>query len=211
MTLRLASPLRRLGASFGAALLTLLIAIPAFAGPPTDFVKAKSDKLFNIINQPVGKDRTAALKTEVHTLVDYEELAKRALGQHWEKRTPAEKQEFIGLLEELVELNYANRFKSGSKEASYKVRYTDEKVREKTRQAIVKTMVDYGGESTGLDYKLLQREGAAPGEFTIYDVVFDDISLEETYRDSYVPIIDKEGWPSLIKRMKDRLAELRKG
>lgn len=210
MTLRNAT-LRRMTTAFGVALLTLLVAVPALAGPPTDFVKGRSDKLFNIINQPVGKERTAALKSEVHTLIDYEELAKRALGVHWEKRTPAEKQEFITILEELVELNYANRFKSGTTNASYKVRYTDEKVREKTRQSIVKTEVDYAGESTGLDYKLFQREGAAAGEYTIYDVVFDDISLEETYRDSYVPIIDKEGWASLVKRMKDRLVELRKG
>lgn len=202
--------LHRLTTALLAALLTLAIAIPAFAGPPTDFVKGKSDRLFNIINQPVGKERTESLKTEVRTLVDYNELAGRALGEHWTKRSDAEKQEFIALLEELVEVNYANRFKSHSKELSYKVNYVDEKIREKTGQAIVKTRVDYGKEATSLDYKLLQR-GADTTTFTIYDIVFDDISLEETYRESYVPIIAKEGWASLIKRMKDRLAELKKG
>ena len=32
----------------------------------------------------------------------------------------------------------------------------------------------------------------------------------ETYRDSYVPIITKQGWGELISRMKARLDELKR-
>lgn len=188
-------------------LLALLIAAPALAGVPTDFVKKKSEKLFEVVNQPVGPSRTAALKAEARTLVNYEELARRALGKHWEARSEAEQKAFIDLLEKLVELNYANRFKSKAKATKYAVDYTGEKVREETGQAIVKTKVTYGAEVFTLDYKLLTPKGGDP---TIYDAVFDDISLEETYRDSYVPIIEKEGWASLMKRMEDKLASLSK-
>jgi phospholipid transport system substrate-binding protein len=198
------------GASLGAAkILTacvvLLMAVPAFAGPSTDFVKKKSSELFNVVNQPVGKARTAAMKKEVRGLVNYEELASRALGAHWKARSAAEKKKFIGLLEQLVELNYADRFKEKSGDKNYEVKYLGEKVRESTKQAIVKTSVSYGGETFTFDYKLVEGGGG----FTIYDIVFDDISLEETYRESYVPIIDKEGWASLIGRMESKLKELR--
>ncbi len=188
-------------------LLAFLVAVPAFAGPPTDFVKKKSEKLFDVVNQPVGAKRTTALKAEARSLVNYEELAKRALGKHWEARTDVEKKAFIDLLERLVELNYANRFQAKASTTKYTVAYTGEKVREGTGQAIVKTKVTYGDEVFTLDYKLLMKKDAEP---TIYDAVFDDISLEETYRDSYVPIIEKEGWPSLIKRMKKKLDSLDK-
>jgi phospholipid transport system substrate-binding protein len=194
-----------------ALLIALLVALaaPAWAGPPTDFVKQKSTQLFEIINQDLGPKRTESMKKEVRALVNYEELATRALGEQWQKRSPDEKKEFIALLEQLVELNYANRFQDKKAGQNYQVKYTDEKVREASKQAIVKTVVTYGGESFTLDYKLLQREGDAG--FVIYDAVFDEISLEETYREAYVPIIEKEGWASLIKRMKDKLAELKKG
>ena len=187
--------------------LLLMSASYAVAGPPTDFVKKKSERLFEVVNEPVGPARTKALKKEVRALVNYEELAKRALGEHWTARTDAEKKEFIGLLERLVELNYANRFKTSSKERQYTVKYVGEKVRESTGQSIVKTQVTYGEEVFTLDYKLLLRDG----DLTIYDAVFDDISLEETYRESYVPIIKKEGWNSLLKRMKDKLKQLEGG
>lgn len=188
-------------------LLAFLVAVPAFAGPPTDFVKKKSEALFEVVNQPVGPKRTKALKAEARSLVNYEELAKRALGKHWEARSDAEKKSFINLLERLVELNYANRFKAKAKTTKYVVAYTGEKLRESTGQAIVKTKVTYGEEVFTLDYKLLMKKDGDP---TIYDAVFDDISLEETYRDSYVPIIEKEGWDSLIKRMEAKLKDLEK-
>jgi phospholipid transport system substrate-binding protein len=188
-------------------LISLLLCMPALAGAPSDFVKKKSERLFDVVNQPIGPARTKALKAEVRTLVSYEELAKRSLGKHWAERSDAEKKEFVDILERLVEFNYADRFKSRSSSKSYKVAYTDEKVREGTGQAIVKTTVTYGDEVFTLDYKLIIKDGNS----TIYDAVFDDISLEETYRESYVPIIEKEGWGSLIKRMKDKLAELEKG
>jgi phospholipid transport system substrate-binding protein len=188
-------------------LLAFLVALPAFAGAPTDFVKKKSESLFEVVNQPVGAKRTKALKAEARALVNYEELAKRALGKHWDARTDAEKKSFIDLLERLVELNYANRFQAKSKTIKYTVAYSGEKVRESTGQAIVKTKVTYGDEVFTLDYKLITKKG---GEPTIYDAVFDDISLEETYRESYVPIIEKEGWPSLISRMEKKLKDLEK-
>jgi phospholipid transport system substrate-binding protein len=194
--------------TFFVGLLTaMMVALPAFAGPPTDFVRLKSDSLFDVINDPVSPKRTAALKKEVRTLVAYDELAKRSLGKHWEARSEAERKKFIGLLEELVELNYANRFNQRQKNLRYMVSYTDEKVRAKTGQAIVKTEVKYGDELVLLDYKLVNQDKK---DYVIYDVVFDDISLEETYREAYVPIIDKEGWGSLIARMEAKLKELRK-
>lgn len=189
------------------AALTLAITSPAFAGPPTDFVKNKSAKLVEIINQPVGDARTKAMQGEVRTLVNYDELAKRALGEHWAKRSEAERKEFISLLERLVELNYANRFKEKRSGQDYKVNYTDEKERAETGQAIVKTEISYGKDVFTIDYKLVNVSQA----YTIYDIVFDEVSLEETYREAYVPIIAKEGWASLLKRMKDKLTELERG
>ena len=198
--------LLRAGTSSAAAIVVLLMTAVAFAGPPTDFVRAKSKQLIDIVNQAPGKARTNALKKEARSLIDYQELAKRALGEHWEARSDKEKKEFIELLESLVELNYADRFKQKSSDANYEVKYLDEKVRKK--MAIVKTQVTYSKDQFTLAYKLLERK-SADGGFIIFDAVFDDVSLEESYRDAYVPIIEKEGWASLMKRMNDKLKELK--
>jgi len=196
----------RAGVSSAAAILVLLMTAVAFAGPPTDFVRTKSKQLIDIVNQAPGKARTKALKKEARSLIDYQELAKRALGKHWADRSEQEKKDFIELLESLVELNYADRFKQKSSDANYEVQYLDEKVRKK--MAIVKTRVKYSKDDFTLAYKLLERKNAEGG-YIIFDAVFDDVSLEESYRDAYVPIIEKEGWASLMKRMNAKLKELK--
>lgn len=198
--------LLRAGVSSGVAFIVLLMAAVAFAGPPTDFVKTKSKQLIEIVNQNPSKARTKALKKEARSLIDYEELAKRALGKHWEARSDQEKKDFVQLLESLVELNYADRFKQKSSDANYEVSYLKEKVRK--NQAVVKTRVKYSQDQFTIDYKLMERK-SADGGFIIYDAVFDDVSLEESYGEAYVPIIEKEGWDALMKRMRDKLKELK--
>lgn len=202
-----AAPLARFGAALSLALAVLMVSAVALAGPPTDFVKGKSVKLLDIANQDPSPKRTKALRAEARALIDYEELAKRSLGKHWEARSADEKKTFITLLESIVELNYSDRFNRKAGEKTFSTKYLGEKTRK--NQAIVKTTIKNGPEVFTVDYKLLARE-SAEGGFVIYDVVFDEVSLEETYRDSYVPIIEKEGWPSLIKRMRSKLAELKK-
>jgi ABC-type transporter MlaC component len=71
----------------------------------------------------------------------------------------------------------------------------------------VKTEITYGKDVFTIDYKLVNMSQT----YTIYDIVFDEVSLEETYREAYVPIIAKEGWANLLKRMKDKLTELERG
>ena len=70
--------------------------------------------------------------------------------------------------------------------------------------ALVKVDVVLKDGKKPLVYKLLQRGGS----WVVFDIVIDDISLEETYSEDYTAIIVDEGWPALIQKMKDRVKEL---
>lgn len=185
------------------AAVTMLTALPAFANP-TDYVKKQTDVVTKVLQKPDSTSREGELKKLVKETIDFRELAARALGEHWSKRTPEEQQEFLDLLQDLLQANYENKLEGQTLGKDYEVKYTDEKIRED--KAIVKTTIVTKEESKPVEYKLYKQED---GDWSIFDIVIDDISLEETYRDSYVEIIDKEGWPALIKRMKDKSAEIR--
>ncbi len=170
---------------------------------PTDYVKKRTDDVTKILSKKDSKKRQEQLKDVLQQTIDFRELASRALGQHWTARTPEEQQEFLDLLQELLQANYEGKLSGKTLGKDYEIKYADEKVR--ADKAIVKTVVVAKEESKPVDVKLVKK-----GEdWSIYDVVIDDISLEETYRDSYVEIIEKEGWTSLIQRMKDKAAEIR--
>lgn len=180
-----------------------LFALPAFAGEPTDYVKERTQTVTDVLAKKDSKKRSKELEKVLGQTIDFEVLASRALGEHWEKRTEDEREEFLGLLMELLQANYQTKLEGRALGKDYTISYVDEKTRED--KAIVKTSVEAKGESRPVDYRLLKKDG----KWIIYDVVIDDISLEETYREAYTEIIKEEGWASLINRMKEKVEEIR--
>ncbi len=184
------------------ALALVFVSATSFAGEPTDYVKSKTKEVTSILSKKESKSRTEKLRKVLETTIDFRELAKRSLGEHWEARTPEEQEEFLSLLQELLRANYETKLGGNTLGEDYTIKYADEATRKD--RAIVKTMISHKEESKPVDYKLIKKDA-----WTIYDVVIDDISLEETYRESYVEIIEDEGWDSLITRMKERVDEIK--
>lgn len=184
------------------ALLIALVATTAWA-TPTDYVKEKTGTVTTILERPDSKKRQKNLHKVLEQTIDFRELASRALGEHWSARSSEEQQQFLDLLQELLQANYEGKLEGSTLGEDYEIKYLEEKTR--GDKAIVKTMVVTKEEEKPVDYKLIEKESG----WTIFDVVIDDISLEETYRESYTEIIKEEGWDSLIQRMKDKAKELR--
>ena len=186
-----------------AGIFALSSATVAFAAEPTDYVKKRTGEVTKTLSKPDSKKRQKKLKKVLQETIDFRELASRALGEHWSARTPEEQQQFLDLLQELLQANYEGKLSGKTLGDDYQIEYTEEKTR--GDKAIVKTVVIAKEEKKPVDYKLVKKGDG----WTIFDVVIDDISLEETYRESYVDIIEKEGWDSLIQRMKDKAKQLR--
>lgn len=191
--------------SVGVFLLTSMLAVPAFAGAPTDYVKKRTEKVTTVLSKDESKKRTAELEEILQATIDFRELAGRALGEHWDKRSEEEKTEFLDLLQKLLQANYETKLQGRTLGKDYEIVYVEEKTRDD--RAIVKTKIVVKEESRPVDYRLVKKDN----KWIIYDVVIDDISLEETYRESYTEIIKEEGWDALIDRMKQRVEEIRSG
>jgi len=70
-------------------LLVLLAAIIATAGEPTDQVRRSVDEVIKVVqSQPDGPSRRAEVRCIANQLFDFEETARRALGQHWQRARP---------------------------------------------------------------------------------------------------------------------------
>lgn len=86
-----------------------------WAGEPLDLVKAAVEKVFQILGDPQLKtrekkrERIERLKQVVNPIFDYDEMARRSLGQHWRKRTPAEQEEFTALFRAFLESVYSEK------------------------------------------------------------------------------------------------------
>src|SRR5262249_54293987 len=95
----------------------------AHAGPPTDQLKTAGDQIVLILEDPMLKpdarteERRAALRREADKIFDFEETSKRALGPHWQRLAPKDRQEFVGLFTDLLERSYISKIErySGKK------------------------------------------------------------------------------------------------
>ncbi|QDG54438.1 ABC transporter substrate-binding protein [Persicimonas caeni] len=186
-----------------AAAFILGAASPALAGPPTDFVKENAQEVGKLLQQKDSKERYAKFSKKVNEIIDYRELASRALGEHWKKRTPEEQEKFLSLLREMIEANYEGRLAGNTMGEDYEIKYLEEKTR--GNLAIVKTSVKWDEGEKPVDYKLVKKDGG----WVVYDIVADDISTLESYRDAYTDVIESDGWDKLISLMEKKVEELR--
>lgn len=192
--------------TFAAGILIATLLFPAMltAGEPMEFVKRHAEEVANLLQMEESEQRTDELTEKLHQVFDFRRLASRSLGKHWEARSDEQKETFLDLLEELLRANYSKKLRGETLGEDYTIEYVEERTR--NNRAIVTTKVVVKNKKPKpVEYKLMKGDGG----WITYDIVIDDVSLEETYRDSYTAIIEDEGWDKLIERMRNKIEELK--
>ena len=193
-------------------LMLALVAVPSMAraadGPGTKAVKSANDTIANLLKQKAapGSDaekKAAAKVTEsVRGFLDIDELAKRALADHWGKITKAQQDEYLAVLRGLIEDNYIKGLRAN---LEYKVVYKAEtKKADGTRlvKTEIKTKRRGRAYTIKVDYVLEQDAKA----WRAFDVLTDGVGLVENYRAQFNKIIAKDGFDGLIAKMKKKRA-----
>jgi len=177
------------------SLLVLLAVTTATAGEPTDQVRRSVDEVIQVVqSQPDGPSRRAEVRRIANQLFDFEETAKRALGPHWQQRTPAEREEFVKLFSDLLEAAYIGKIDLYQGE---KITYASETV--EGDQGTVKTVVvTKQGTEVPVDYRLLREKDG----WRVYDVVVEGVSLVGNYRTQFNKVIQTSSYEDLVNRMR---------
>ena len=174
------------------------MAMPAVAGPPTDQLKRRVDEVVKVVDDPAlsGKttERHAAVRKIAEDVFDYTDTARRALGVHWNARTPQEREEFVRLFADLLDRAYVGKIDLYQGE---KVGYVGETV--DGEQAIVKTrIVTKRGSEVPVDYRMHAKNG----RWLVYDVIIDGVSLIANYRTQFHKVIQAESYQSLVQKLR---------
>jgi phospholipid transport system substrate-binding protein len=177
---------------------TLLAATPT----PLEVVKAGNTDVQKAANAPGAT--VQQLATVVEKFVDFEELAKRALGKEWDKLNAAQRKDFADTMKGLLRASYAQK---AIGQAQAEVKYGKETI--KGDEAIVNTTLTVKKDQLPVDYKLYKVPGNAGG-WRIYDVVTDEVSLVETYAGQFRKLIADKGFDGLLSTLKTKRAQLEK-
>jgi phospholipid transport system substrate-binding protein len=183
-----------------AAFISLLAAFPVTAGAPADQIQQTISKVLAILKDPALKgdanrnERFDRLREVIEPQFDFAEMAKRSLGPHWQRRTAEEQREFRAVFTDLLESSYIESIESYSGE---KVAVTSEK-QEQGYAEIGSKIISAKGEEYSINYRLHSVEG----NWKIYDVIIENISIVNNFRSQFNRVISKSSYQDLLQRMK---------
>jgi phospholipid transport system substrate-binding protein len=179
------------------------------ADSPLEVVRSTTDQALKVLTDSSGGGKTPSQQQleKMWSLVlprfDTQELAQRALGGNWQKLTDEQQREFTSLFIELVKMSYSDTLKRYSKDSQ--VSFDQERI--EGDQAEVQTRISSPAQSApfSVAYRLhLEGDG-----WLIYDVVAENVSLVQNYRNQFARIMAKSSGAGLLEALKQKVAELK--
>jgi phospholipid transport system substrate-binding protein len=189
-----------------AGLLLLILALAAGdarAGLPTDQIKATVDKALTVLRDPRFKppaklnDRRDQLRQILFARFDFTEMAKRALGANWRRRTAQEQEEFVRLFTDVLERAYAGIIESYTDE---KIVYVSERIDGNYADVASKIMT-----AKGEEYSINYKAHLVSNEWKVYDVIAENISLVNNYRSQFNRVISHSSYEDLVGRLRTKI------
>jgi phospholipid transport system substrate-binding protein len=179
----------------------------AFADSPTVQIKSTVDQVIQILTDPQlqgeGKkqERRKRLREAIFVRFDFQQMAQRTLGAHWQRRTPEEQAEFIKVFSDLLEQTYVDKIESYNNE---KFIYTNERI-DGPYAEVGSKMRNSKGEEFSINYKV-HRAGE---DWRVYDLVIENVSLVNNYRSQFNRILTNSTYDELISKIKAKLSDKR--
>ena len=185
----------------------LMAAATASALSPLELVQTATTRVVTILQDPGysgainAQKRRLALRGVAEDMFDFNEMARRSLGKHWNERTRGERDEFVRVFTDLLERTYIGVVESYSGE---KVVYLGEWF--DGAFAIVKTKVAFQGRGADIpiEYRLIQHGQ----RWAVYDVVLDGVSFVSNYKSQFDRIIATSSYSALVQKMRQRDGEI---
>ena len=186
------------GLALFSAFLTLPVA--ARAGEATEQLRATIKDFVAIINgTPVSELVAHGLPERARILVfarfDFSEMARRSLGSHWGALNSGEQGEFVEGLSQRLLASYGRTVRSNSGD---NIQFKNE-VREGELVKVATQVVSGSGEELPIDYRLHDVHG----QWKVFDVIIDHVSLVNNYRAQFARVIAKSSVQELLRMMKN--------
>jgi phospholipid transport system substrate-binding protein len=190
----------------GSSLLLILLAsvLISQAGEPTQQIKQTTDKIISILSDPALKgaakaaERRKLVTQTIDERFDWEEMSRRSLAQHWAKRTPEEKKEFVLQFKDLLDRTYMDKVEGYSGE---KVRYDGDTIDGHYGLVKVKILTSTGKEIP-VEYRMWEKRD----QWLVYDFSIEGVSLINNYRSQFNSILLKSPFQELINKLKAKNA-----
>ena len=140
----------------------------------------------------------------VQAAFDYPRIASLTLGAYWNKLSPEQQKEFVGVLADYTAATYAARFNSFNGE---RFAIVSSETLQSGTEGIFSTFTQRNGKVHRFDY-ILQKQG---DQWRIVNVFADGVSDLALKRAEYTETVQKKGFAALVALLKAQIAGYAKG
>lgn len=187
------------------AALLILLPLQAIAATPKETVEKGVNNVLKTLSDPAFKTKPKDTKIEeigniIGEVFDFTELSKRTLGKNWRKLNDAQKKEFTELLQKMLQGVYADRLLAYTDQ---KIVFGEEKMLKKGRAEVQSNIVLSDGRKVPIFYRLTDKSG----EWKVYDLIIEGVSLVKNYRTQFREILAKDSPEKLLQIMRDKVSK----
>jgi len=197
--------MRRKRVGFVSVLIFIIFAVPVYAAAPLAVVENNVNKVLDVLRDPrlkapaAKEEKAQRLRVIYNGMFNEVEFSRRTLGRNWNQFTPAQRTEFIELFKQVLEKAYLDKILSYTNE---KIEYSREIIHS-DRLAEVQTKIVTASQEIPIFYRLV----FADGNWKVYDVVVENVSLVQNYRTQFNDILAKNNPEHLLEILRKRVKE----
>jgi phospholipid transport system substrate-binding protein len=192
---------------FAAAVVALVLVSVTLQAPaqddPTAVVRDTAERVLHSLRSERARyqDDKALfqlVREVVFPRIDRERTAQWVLGANWRTATPAQREQFVNEFSDLLLRTYGTALRQYDSET---LNYLPVQAPAGADRVTVRTeIIRPDGPKVSVDYQLTNRSG----EWKVYDVIIENVSMVVTYRSEYAAIIKRDGMDGLLKQLSER-------
>jgi phospholipid transport system substrate-binding protein len=183
----------------------LISPLPVYADGAKATVEGQINKMLAKMKEPAFKElpkdaKLAEIRGVINEVFDYKELSRRTLGREWKKFKPDQQTEFIDLFSQLLENVYADRILAYTHE---KIEFGKETELKKGRVEVESYIITLDNTKVPLFYRMSDKSG----QWRVYDVVIEGVSMIKNYRGQFRQILSKKKPEDLLQTLREKTKE----
>jgi phospholipid transport system substrate-binding protein len=183
----------------------LMIPLQVYAATAKETVETGVNNVLKTLGDPAFKAKPKDVKIEeigniIGEVFDFTELSKRTLGKEWRKLNAEQQKEFTELFRKLLQGVYADRLLAYTDQ---KVVFDKEKMLKQGRAEVQSYIVLSDGRKVPIFYRLTDKSG----QWKVYDLIIEGVSMVKNYRTQFREIIAKDSPEKLLEILRDKVSK----
>ncbi|MDY6820438.1 MAG: ABC transporter substrate-binding protein [Deferribacterota bacterium] len=183
-----------------------------YAGEPKEIISSYSDKVIKLFNSidtaKPRKEWEEELRTKLidlaHEVIDFNIMARMALGPNWRKLDMDQQEKFVDLFVDMLENTYFDNIVDNMDEikdyTSDNIRILEE-VKLSDIKAEVKTHIIYDNKKIPVNYRMVK----IGNEWKCYDAYIEGIGLVQNYRSQFRDLLNRMTTKELLAYLEEKV------